>query len=178
LYIGADLGAGVGGVATNGLTQGDIDVSGFAGGLHGGYAALWDNLMLGIEFDVMRTSTDGDRTFPGQFEIKSNINWLSSSRLRLGYVSGDYLFYATGDLAVAQQDLELNNAGTVTSDNETLYGYALGGGVEMKITDNISARLEAIHYGFDEQTYNLSNQQLKTDDDVTTIRAGFSMHFN
>jgi len=178
LYVGADLGAGVGGVATTGLTQGDIDVSGFTGGLHAGYATLWDNLMIGVEFDLMRSSTDGDRTFAGQLEITSDIDWLSSSRLRIGYVTGDYLFYATGGLAIAQQGLELNNSGTISSKSDTLYGYALGGGVEMKLTESMSARIEAIHYGFGEETTNLSNQQITTDADVTTIRAGFSMHFN
>lgn len=178
LYLGADLGGALGSVATHGLTSGDIDSAGLTGSIHAGYSILWDNILLGVEFDITRSGLDGHRRFPGATEITSDINWLSSSRLRLGYATGDYLFYATGGLAYGRQELQFSSPAIDISNDDALFGYAVGGGIEMKLSDSLSARVEAIHYGFGDQTFDISNQQLETDTDLTTIRAGLTMHFN
>ncbi len=178
LYIGADLGGSVGGVTIGGITNDDFTISGFTGGLHAGYSALWDNVLFGVEFDIQRSNTNGELSFANANSITSDLDWLSSSRIRLGYISGDYLFYATGGLAYASQDIQFSSGGISYSNDESLYGYALGGGIEMKITESMSARIEAIHYDFSEKTYDLPNARIEADADVTTIRAGLSMHFN
>jgi opacity protein-like surface antigen len=62
--------------------------------------------------------------------------------------------------------------------SETLVGYAIGGGVEMKLSSSLSARIEALHYGFGESTLATPAGPLTTDADVTTVRAGLTYHWN
>jgi opacity protein-like surface antigen len=67
-------------------------------------------------------------------------------------------------------------ANAVLSD--TLVGYAVGGGVEMKLSQHVSARLEALHYGFGDSTMQAPQGTLRIDPDVTTVRAGLTFHWN
>ncbi len=166
LYLGAHLGADFA-TSQNALT----------GGLHLGYNWQFDHIVAGFEIDGSGKSISATENFAGG-RAEGSQDWLSSVRLRLGYATGGTLFYVTGGYAVGNFEVALSTPGASYKLNEALNGYVLGGGVEMKFSPNISGRIEALHYGFAENTYSFPIGTVKADVDYTTVRAGLTYHFN
>lgn len=178
LYAGGHLGGGWGDLTPNGLSTAEIATSGFAGGLHAGYNFQLDRLVAGFEVDVDWTNVGGSASFPAGVSAASELDWLSTARLRLGYSFDNVLIYATGGFAFADLNLRTTALGVTSNTSEILTGYAIGGGVEMKLTGNISGRIEALHYGFDGERFGTSASVLSVDQGITTVRAGLSLHLN
>jgi outer membrane immunogenic protein len=107
---------------------GDADANGFMGGAQIGYNFQFSQFVLGVEGDI--SSTDWD-----------DISWLATVRGRLGYAWEKVMPYATGGLAIAELDTPF--AG---SSSETSTGWALGGGIEVAVSDNVSVRGEYLHF--------------------------------
>lgn len=171
LYLGGNLGADFG-------SNGADDNAGFTGGLHAGYNWQFGNFVTGVEVDGSLKSANSASGTSGAFTADAQQDWLTSMRLRLGYASGNALFYFTGGYAVGNLDVGLIGPGYSARVNETIGGYALGGGIELKFAPNVSGRLEAIHYGFGEQDFKFSAGTVRTDVELTTVRAGLTWHFN
>ncbi len=79
-------------------------------------------------------------------------------RARAGIALDRFLVYGTGGAAVT--DLQLSNAGG--SDDDVLWGWTAGAGVEGMLTDNLTARIEYRYtdYGSDDfYARRCSNQQ-------------------
>jgi len=171
LYLGGSLGLDFG---ANG-TSSDV---GFATGVHGGYNWQLGSFVAGIELDGSLKWADAARGASGAFTADVQQDWVSSMRLRLGYAPGAALYYLTGGFAVGNLDVGLSGPGYSSRKNELIGGYALGAGVEFKLAPTLSGRLEALHYGFGEETFRFSAGTVKTDADFTTIRAGLTWHFN
>lgn len=178
LYLGAHLGAGVGSIETSNLATADLDLSTFLGGLQAGYNMQFGQYVAGLEIDTTWTSSDGDDARSGSTSISGNADWLSSARLRLGYTTGDLMVYATGGVALGGIDLSVSKGASSAGLSDTMVGYAVGGGLEYKLTDSWIARVEAIHYGFGEEKLDSSFGNLDADTDITTIRAGLSLRLN
>ena len=63
------------------------------------------------------------------------------------------LVYGTGGIGWA--DVEVNASATTlgsSSSSNTHVGWVAGSGVEMKLTPNLSGRIEALHYGLGSET--------------------------
>ncbi len=101
-------------------------------------------------------------------------DWLATLRGRLGYATGQTLFYGTGGVAFTSINLQQRNVyangGTIlvqatantvtnpavspnfgnenTSVSSTVTGWTAGGGVEMKIGGNWTGKLEYLHLDF------------------------------
>lgn len=178
LYVGAHLGAGLGDIETTDLATASIDADTFLGGVHAGYNLQMGNIVAGLEVDATWASSDGEQTTQGSLDITAGGDWITGARLRLGYTTGNWLLYATGGVALGDIDVTLEDAGIDTSMSQTMVGYAVGGGVEMKLTDSWVARVEALHYGFAEEEFKSSLGTLGLDTDVTTVRAGLSVRLN
>jgi len=120
--------------------------SGFVGGGQIGYNWQFGNTVLGIEadFDAFRSSGTSSKTVglvsgvPRTVTVTSSMStdWLFTLRPRLGWVANNWLFYATGGLAVSElkpswtfsETAFRNSAGSSFSDTKA--GWAVGGGVE------------------------------------------------
>jgi hypothetical protein len=48
----------------------------------------------------------------------------------------------------------------------------------MAIAPNLSGRIEALHYDFGADRMDFSGTSTKVDSDVTTVRAGLTLHLN
>jgi outer membrane immunogenic protein len=93
---------------------------------------------------------------PWTYNQDQKVNWLATLRGRLGWTPGDHtwLIYATGGLAVggvkASDTFTFGSgAGALiwTGDSsETRAGWTVGGGVEARLMDNWSAKLEYLYY--------------------------------
>jgi outer membrane immunogenic protein len=175
-YAGASVGAGIGSTDTSGTVSKDAGTSGFLGGVYTGYNFQLGSVVTGVEADAALANIDGSNG--GGLAISSSHDWLTSLRVRLGYTTGSWLFYGTAGFALSDFELDLRSAGLNASLSDTSFGYAIGGGLEYEFTTSISARVEALHYDFDQETFPLSGGSVTANPDVTTIRAGLTLKFN
>lgn len=134
--------------------------SSFIGGGQAGYNYQTGNVVLGIEADIDYLGLRMSRTtpvfaFPGSasffFMESVSTNWLATVRPRLGVAADHWLFYATGGLAVGNQNFSesmtfvpaLTAAGTT---NPTKAGWTAGAGVEYAFTRQLSAKAEYLYF--------------------------------
>lgn len=178
LYVGAHLGGDFGTVKAKGLGDLDADLSGLATGAFVGFDVALGAFVLGAEFDATWSLDDGDATQFGAARLASDIDWLSSARVRLGYTVGQFLFYGTGGLAFTNIETSIGFNGVTVKRDEARTGYVVGGGVDMELTSDVSVRVEALHYGFGTEDFTIDMRRLETETDLTTVRAGLTLHFN
>lgn len=176
--MGATVGGGWGSGEARALSNDTVDTSGLIGGLHAGYNWQFGDIVAGLEVDAMLSGIEGSRTWTGPARVDISYSRLASTRARLGYAWGNMLLYGTAGIGFGDADLRLSAGGLSATRSGAQVGYVAGGGVEIKFAPNISARVEALHYGFNEQTYSFPGGNLKADSDVTTVRAGISVHLN
>ena len=178
LYAGGHIGASMGGIDVSDIGSADTSFAEFSGGIIAGYNFQAQHLVGGLEIDATWLGSDGDTTSIGAQSLTSSSDWISSARLRLGFTSGDWLYFATAGVALGDVTLSIKNGGSTDTSSETMVGYAIGGGLEYKLTENISARAEAIYYGFGDEQVDTSLGTANVDASVTTVRAGLTYRFN
>ena len=160
--LGVDAGLGLG-------SAGQANTSGVVGGGHIGYNFQAQGLVGGAEFDFLTSRIKSGTAAAMSF----NQNFLSSARVKAGYVFGDLLAYASigrGYATTSYRDLS-------GSANKTLKGTVLGAGLEYALTRNLSVRAEYMRYGFDGQTYVTPSNATPLTTDTNLLRAGASVHF-
>ena len=155
---------------------------GGSGGLLGGqigYNIQMNQLVFGIEGDLSKTWIDGSSSCGGAFGCSHSINWMASLRGRLGVAVNNNrtLLYATGGAAWADVDWA-GSLGTGLSKTQT--GWVAGGGIEHMLTQNLSARVEYLYYGFDGLTAPagvLGAGPANLDLTTQTVRFGLNLKF-
>lgn len=175
LYLGGNAGY-VTGHATPSGAYDNVDFSGGAFGLHGGYNAQTGNWVMGLEADGSWSNASGSSANPAT--VNARMNWNNSLRLRAGYAFNNVLVYATGGAAFTNFDIGIPSLAASSSISQTSLGYAAGGGVELKFDRHWSGRVEALHYGFGEKTYDFATGTVPVGLGATTVRAGLTYHFN
>lgn len=177
-YLGGHLGGGWGSVEPHDLSSQHISLDGLVGGLHGGYNYQVGSAVLGLEADASLTSVDGTRHYSGiGVAASTSLAWMASLRARVGYAWDNFLAYGTAGIAFSGLDLDVT-AGGQSSERERLMGLVWGGGVEMKINPQLSARVEALRTNFRDETFASAAGPVSIGTDATTVRAGLSWHFN
>ena len=181
-----------------------INPRSFTGGLEAGYNWQWGSVVAGLEADLESFRLEGRAINGGpyptplaaanSFAITTSINsnWLFTARPRLGYAVNNWLFYVTGGLALTSQSATLMFADGVAPDQNTeagtfaitRVGGAVGGGVEMALSDRWSVKGEYLHADFGQTTLNgavyKSPTQLfshGTDLKEDIARLGINYHF-
>ena len=160
LYAGANYGAGAGQASQSDVLfdRGTFDVGGAIAGVTLGYNWQRDNLVYGLEGDLdyswIRGATSGDGLtvppcgFASSFgNCDSKLRWLATARARVGVAWDRLLPYVTGGVAIGSLDVSegdlvstLTGSGTVTRT-----GWTAGGGIEAKIDDRWTAKLEYLY---------------------------------
>lgn len=164
-----------------------LGFDGFAGGVHAGYNLQFKYFVLGVEgaYDwgkgqdtvdltpeaklnstVADAIEDGDTSIGNSAVVRfqSDISGVASLRGRAGFTNGSYLLYGTGGVAWADYDLNISaKAVEGYSDgafhlSKSLTGWVAGGGVEFKLTRNISVRGEVLHYDFGSIEYSIEDE--------------------
>jgi outer membrane immunogenic protein len=74
-------------------------------------------------------------------------NWLSTGRLRVGYVLNRVLLFGTGGAAISDTQVGLT-PGTLQSVAGPQLGWTAGGGIEYAITDDWTAKAEYLYVNF------------------------------
>ena len=178
LYGGVHGGWAGGQSSTAGAFGQSIDTSGSLGGLHGGYNYQSGSLVTGLEADASWTGVDGSEPISSGRNLSISTDWLSSLRMRLGYATGNWLLYGTAGVALAGVDTALTGPNGGSLDSDTLTGYAVGLGAELALTQSISARVEALHYGMSHETMQTWRGTVDMDLDLTTVHGGLSIKLN
>ncbi len=112
--------------------------------------------------------------------LNAELNWKATLRARGGFLMSPTLFvYATAGVAWADMDVSLSVNGVgVSSTNPMLFGGVYGGGVETLITPNMLARIEVLHFDFQEETVNFGAVPTKLNVDETVGRIAVSFKLN
>jgi outer membrane immunogenic protein len=157
-----------------------------------------NQFLLGIEADASWSSIDGDLRIDDidppsdyYFIAQTDVEWLASIRGRAGVVWDAVLLYATGGIAFAGLDVDAKTeyggepAYFNDSESETLTGWVLGGGIEAKLAENVTGRIEFLHYEFDDGDFTLNFHpnpeayflDLDSELSLNVIRAGVNILF-
>ena len=173
------------------LTESGAPTNGVIGGVLAGYNWQRGPFVLGIEGDFGWSNAMGHGTSPPPAPPPDppvrqpntyHLNWDSHLVGKVGYAAGQWLFFATGGLAVAgfnyQEGVPLGSA-PANSQNATYAGFSVGAGVEFAFTKNLLGRLQYIYDDFGNQnfsaldggTYNVAVRS-------QTVRAALSWKFS
>jgi opacity protein-like surface antigen len=134
-----------------------------APGLTAGYNWQFGSAMVGFEADIqamqlsraMQVTRPYLGSGPPDFTIGSAVsaNWLLTARPRFGWATDDWLVYGTAGAAVTSINAQFAFADDFGSNESavlstTRIGYAVGGGVEVALLDNWSAKAEYLYVHF------------------------------
>ena len=169
IYFGINGGGGWGNqdplnLITNRFDGRSLD---FSGGVFGGTAGAQiqsGHVVIGFETDLDWTGLSGSTTYipsvggvpvgAAAITATTKIDWEATARARVGYAQNNWLFYATGGLAILGTNGTITtppaiNCGTYLGINcsgaSKQIGAALGAGVEYGITQNVSAKFEYLY---------------------------------
>ena len=150
-----------------------VNSNGFTGGGQAGYNLQTGNIVWGVEVDFnyfgLTGSTSGSAVYPccapTTFTVNSSVktDWLLTARPRIGYASGNWLFYATGGLAVTNLKGSFTFTDTFAaaaesaSFNTTKVGWTAGAGVEVGLGGNWTAKAEYLYVDFGSVSVSSSN---------------------
>jgi outer membrane immunogenic protein len=165
--------------------------SGIFGGGQVGYNFMaTPNWLLGIEADISAANLRSSVTEALAGAINTRKNELfGTARGRIGYAAGNWLFYGTGgyawsnEAATRTQVAGILNAaipGTAETANNTVGGWAAGGGIEWGLTPNISIKAEYLHYDFDKSrfVFPLAGRRWEDATSKDTVKIGVNWRLN
>jgi outer membrane immunogenic protein len=127
-----------------------------------GYDKRMGNFVLGAVVEgghsVARDSVSGFSTTPASYTMSREADYQANARLRAGYTpGGGALFYITGGGAYARLDNKFTTTNTANSfaDNgkTNAWGYTVGGGAELMLTNNIGLGLEYLYTDVKDNDY-------------------------
>jgi outer membrane immunogenic protein len=143
-------------------TKYDVGLEGAFGGVQLGYNWQRNRYVFGIEADIQASDISADAS--GRVVQKPNdvieadldLEWFSTIRARAGIATGKSLFYITGGFAFGDASSKLvhdydpaapnvSDFRGVSTGDETLTGYTIGGGLEHAIDSNWSVKLEYMY---------------------------------
>jgi len=165
IYLGVAGGGGFGSTkhtnAGNGAHSGNN--TGLNGGIVGGtYGYNWQidsSWVVGFEGDISwspisdKFQDAGFCITPPAGGCQTNLHWLGTDRLRVGYLTGDdWLFYATGGVAYGDIRAGIPFGSCCTNETHMRVGYGIGGGVETPIAPALSLKLEYLFVDFGRET--------------------------
>ncbi len=182
--------------------QGVKPQGGFGGGQIGYNWQISPNWIFGVETDLQGSGIEQTVTsqpFGDQYTTK--LDWFGTFRGRVGYAftSVPLLIYGTGGLAYGElKELSPTSPliGTPYSFNDTVTGYAVGGGAEWKFTPQWSAKVEYQYINLGKHdpisagggplnitpgssfSSTLPGFAILGDAAFHTVRAGINYHFN
>jgi outer membrane immunogenic protein len=167
----------------------DDDTS-FVGGGQIGYNWQAGAIVFGAEADLSWTNIENEHGFlfdefdvtglflgSGVSSFSAEIDWLGTVRGTLGVAFDRFMIYATGGLAFANIVAEYSETfdpgapgGPLTtlraSEDDTVWGWALGFGAQAMITPNLVAGIKYLYLSFDDDDFEFTRNGLTFSQDV------------
>jgi outer membrane immunogenic protein len=177
-YIGIN-GGGAWGTSSWDSTR-SFDVSGGMIGGTVGYNWQTGPWVLGVEGDLDWASVKGSTAAIGcvTANCSTENTWLGTVRGRVGYAFDRWMPYITGGVAFGGVDA---NQAPFTGGSSTQVGWAAGAGVEFAVMNNVTAKVEYLHYDLGSFTCGLNcgngfiNDQVSFSADA--VRGGVNIRF-
>lgn len=161
------------------VTRSDSD-DGFVGGLVYGSSWQFGNFVLGTDsvwsFGDVET---GANVAANGTAATADVNYTSETRLRGGIlVQPNILVYGT--LGIARAEIEVNGTLIAGGNNdESVFGFAYGGGVEATMNSRWFARLEYIHTDYEDENFReVGGGALNVDLDSDVVRGAVGYRFD
>ncbi|MEZ0171164.1 outer membrane protein [Microvirga sp. TS319] len=163
---------------------------GFVGGGQIGYnyqLVPGTGLVVGLETDLQYADLGNKTTYvagsPAALSgSSSGGNYFGTVRGRLGYAFDRFLVYGTGGFAYG--DVGSRSWGPLAGNRGTEVGYTLGGGLEYALTNNWTAKVEALYVSLGNGSRNTSalgtpaiSSTSSGRDDFGVVRAGLNYKF-
>ena len=149
-----------------GVHVGFGDADGIVGGGQLGYNWQSGRIVYGVEVDFSLSSMSEEVSACSNFvcgHASASLDWTASVRGRVGYlIDPRILAYATAGFGIASWSAEASVPGASIRLDGTESDFVFGLGVEGKISDTMTARVEYLGFG---------------DLDVDIIRAGLNFRF-
>ena len=169
-YVGANAGYGWGNVNANGFANvGDLD--GFVGGGQVGYNYQMGQFVVGLEADLQGADLSTGSTLGG---VRVKTDYFGTVRARVGVAFDRFMPYITGGWAYGNVKTSIPALG-FSSDNSHTGGWALGGGLEYAVTNNIVAGVEYLYVDLGDKR--ILNTGTKIGTDFSVVRARLSYKF-
>lgn len=153
-YIGANAGyavnQGYGRYRGGTLEAFNAATAGGFGGVHLGYNyQILGNFVIGAETDFQGGGISDSRTClggcaPGA-QIDHKLDWFGTTRARIGMANGPVLSYVTAGAAYGGTQTGVSTPAGSVSDSATKLGWTWGGGIEVALDGNWSARAEYLY---------------------------------
>ena len=193
-YVGIAGGGAWGGASLrNNVTGADqtprFDLGGGIFGITSGFNLQRANNVLGFEADISAMNKKGSAfEFPPNAAFSNEVSerWLSTFRGRIGYARDNWLLYATAGGALANVANNLLTPSGKISDQQWHWGWTAGGGVEVKLNEDWSAKVEYLYVGLQDKSYFnptpspvfASNQRLHLDDHIVRVGVNYKLPWN
>jgi outer membrane immunogenic protein len=161
-YLGGNLGYEWGTTSNNPTRP-----NGFAGGLQGGYNWQTSQFVFGGEADLQLSGAN-DTVAPWKFSNP----WFGTLRARGGVAINNFLIFGT--LGFALGELEAQTFALQT-ENHTNVGWTAGGGVEMGLNQNWSAKVEYLYLNLGSNNFALTG--VSNGFSASVLRTGINYHF-
>jgi outer membrane immunogenic protein len=157
---------------------GTADNSGILGGVVGGYSWQSGPFVMGVEGDLMAADINGSHHFnSGLNQVSPTIDTMADLRLRAGVaVRPQVLVFATFGGAWANADLPVTGPGG-GGGSADFFGWSVGGGAEVALNPNWSARFDYQFTDFNSESVNYSGNKLEFDPDANTYRGSIIYRF-
>ncbi len=181
-YVGANAGYGFGQVdSTNlGVIGRYDDPDGFVGGAQLGYNLQFGQFVVGLETDFQGADLKS-RTAPVAAGVSASneLNYFGTVRGRVGFAIDRFLPYVTGGFAYGQVKNKITTPVGAFSNDNTQYGWTLGGGLEYAFTNNWTAKIEYLYVDLEKESLNIPggvfNSNVETK--FSVVRAGLNYKF-
>jgi outer membrane immunogenic protein len=160
-YLGATAG-----YEWSSVTNNATEPSGIAGGVEAGYNWQVGQFVFGGETDINLSSAD-DTFAPWKFSNP----WFGTLRGRGGIALNNVLLFATAGLAYGSLRAE---TGGLTESNTSI-GWTAGGGIEVGLTQNWSAKAEWLFFDLSEHNYSVTG--MSNGLQANLLRFGVNYHF-
>ncbi|WP_224405137.1 outer membrane protein [Afifella sp. IM 167] len=157
----------------------DFDADGWILGLGAGYDYQWNWAVVGIHGDVSWLDVDGNGS-NGVVTNGQEADWMATMTARVGAGMDRFMPYLLG--GVAYVDYQNTNSypagGLAAKDDDGDFGWTLGGGLEVAVTDNVSISGEYRHYWLDDKRITYGDGSTATfDSDMDTFTVGVNWRF-
>ncbi|MGI9399725.1 MAG: outer membrane protein [Rhizobiaceae bacterium] len=138
------------------------------GGYFGYNYQLGNNWVAGIE--LMGGASGAENSSGG---VKIEQDWEASLRGRMGYAFENSLLYGLAGIGATG----FKATGGGSSDNQVSLGWNIGAGIETKVTESVSGRVEYNYSDYEKQDFSIGNGKTSVDLNGHTIKLGVGLSF-
>lgn len=154
-----------------------------------GYNWQLRSAVFGVEADGSWTNYNETTVGHPGFSIQAQTSWFSTARIRAGWAADNILFYVTGGAAfanfkdtaqfVSAPHMCGQNGGSWSCPSGTSTGLAVGGGIEVMLAQNWSAKLEYLYLNLPSVTTTdvVSGAGYSWNNSAQIFRIGANYHF-